>query len=78
MIEMVTIAVREPEEGIVAVRQSVGSDPGGMTSVLPASVTSCHDTGDLSGRSHVVLQPLVIYHSRSNINTKKSLYITFK
>jgi hypothetical protein len=60
-IQVVAIAVGEPQESVVAVRQGVGADPGDVVPLfaLPSTVATCHDARNLSGRTQVVLDPLI-------------------
>lgn len=60
-IQVVAVAVGEPQESVVAVRQGVGADPGDVVPLfaLPSTVASCHDARNLSGRTQVVLDPLI-------------------
>lgn len=60
-IQVVAIAVGEPQESVVAIRQGVGADPGDVVPLfaLPSTVATCHDARNLSGRTQVVLDPLI-------------------
>ena len=60
-VEMIAVAVTEPEEWVVAVGYRKRSYPRAVTTVLPTAVTTCYDARDLSHRTHIELNPLVIW-----------------
>lgn len=61
-VEVIAVAVAEPEQGVVAVRQRVGRDPrGGVVTLLrlPSGVAARRDARHLPRRSQVELEPLI-------------------
>ena len=87
---MVSVAVGEPQEAVVAVGQGVGRDPRrdrlgrrGLLAVLGFArrpvgrrrrpVASGDDARDLSGRSHVELNPLLSCREKGKKSFLKGL-----